>query len=79
MLRAHRKSYIPCWNEKYNKLLLEFENSRNEITANKSTAFLDEEKRKKQSSAMDEIDLTNSNKKRLDLTKEIGNCLPSVK
>lgn len=45
MPRGHRQDYIPCWSIECVKLLNEYEQTKSEVTTDRLTRLLDEERR----------------------------------
>lgn len=79
ILRGHRQNYIPCWNKECELLLHEYEQSGSEVTANRLMALLDEERRNRWISAMEEMNHTHSSRKSWALLRKLGAAQPSRK
>lgn len=77
--RGHRQNYIPCWNKECELLLQEYEQSGSEVTANRLMALLDEERKNRWTSAMEEMDYTHSSRKSWALLRKLGAAQPSRK
>lgn len=74
--RGHRKNYIPCWTKECEKLLNEYEQNNNEVSANHLINLLDEERRKRWVSAVEELDFTRSSRKSWTLLRKLGAAHP---
>ncbi|VVC34849.1 Homeobox domain-like,HTH CenpB-type DNA-binding domain [Cinara cedri] len=74
--RGHRKNYIPCWTKECEKLLDEYEQNNSEISANRLINLLDEKRRKRWISSVEELDFTRSSRKSWSLLKKLGTANP---
>lgn len=70
--RGLRKSYIPCWTKKCERLFNEYEQNNNEVSANRLINLLDEERRKRWISAVEELDFTRSTRTKWMLLRKLG-------
>jgi hypothetical protein len=77
--RGHRKNYIPCWNTECASLLKEYECTGNETIANQLIKSLDNERRNRWITVMNNIDLTHSSRKSWELLRKLGVTQPSRK
>jgi hypothetical protein len=77
--RGHRQNYIPCWNKECELLLQEYVHLGSEVIANRLMALLDEERRNRWTSAMEEMDYTHSSRKSCALLRKLGAAQPSRK
>lgn len=77
--RGHRQNYIPCWSKECDSLLREYDETGNEVTANRLIALLDEERRNRWITAMGEMDYTHSSRKSWSLLRKLGAAQPTRK
>lgn len=77
--RGHRQNYIPCWNRECDSLLKEYEHTGDETIANQIIKSLDNERRNRWITAMDNMDFTHSSRKSWELLRKLGDAQPSRK
>ncbi|KAL4092463.1 hypothetical protein QTP88_026964 [Uroleucon formosanum] len=77
--RGHRKNYIPCWNKECEDLLKEYEVDGSEVSANRLLRSLDEERRKRWHTAMQDLDFTHSSRESWALLRKLGAAQPAHK
>jgi len=77
--RGHRQNYIPCWSKECDSLLREYDETGNEVTANRLIALLDEERRNRWITAMGEMDYTHLSRKSWSLLRKLGAAQPTRK
>jgi|UniRef100_A0A2S2QZI9 hypothetical protein len=74
--RGHRKNYLPCWTKECERLLNEYKQNNSEASANRSINLLDEERRKRWESYVEELDFTHSIMKSWDLLRKLEAAHP---
>lgn len=79
MPRGHRENYIPCFTKESAKLLEEYEQDGSEVSANRLLALLDEERKQRWQTAMDELDFIHSSRKSWALLRKLGAAQPTRK
>jgi len=79
MLRGHRENYIPYFKKECEKLLNEYEQVGSEVMANRLLGLLDEERKRRWQTAMDELDFTYSSRKSWALLRKLGVTQPTRK
>lgn len=77
--RGHRQNYIPCWNREYDSLLKEYKHTGDGTIANQLIKSLDNERRNRWITAMDNMDFTHSSRKSWELLRKLGAAQPSRK
>lgn len=70
--RGYRQNYISCWNKDCKLLLHEYEQTRNEVTANRLMALLGKESRNRWISAIEKISYTHLSRKSSGLLRTLG-------
>jgi len=70
--KGHRQNYTPCWNMECTYLLKEYERTGNETIANQLIESLDNERRNRWITAMNNKYITHSSRKSWELLRKLG-------
>ena len=76
--RGYRKEFIPCWNEKSDRLYAELQHTESQETAKKLLKSLDEARKARWCQAMESMDFTKSSRKPWALMRRLGEATTRV-